>query len=157
MNLNFAAEYVEEVFMPKAQIGNIVRVHYVGTLDDGSQFDSSKGGNPLEFAIGGESLLKKFEEAVIGLEPGETTSVKIPAAEGYGERKDELVVKFDKSKIPSNINPEVGMVLQSRTSNGSPVALRVIEVMDDSILIDANHELAGKNLNFNIELVEILQ
>ena len=143
-------------FMSKAQSGNTVKVHYTGTLDNGTQFDSSKEGSPLEFKIGDGRLLPKFEEAVIGLEPGQTAEVKIPAAEGYGERREELVVKIEKSKIPETIKPEVGMKLQSKSPKGQPMVLNVVEVHDDSIVVDANHELAGLDLNFAIELVEII-
>ena len=110
----------------------------------------------MEFKIGDGRLLPKFEEAVIGLEPGQTAEVKIPAAEGYGERREELVVKIEKSKIPETIKPEVGMKLQSKSPKGQPMVLNVVEVHDDSIVVDANHELAGLDLNFAIELVEII-
>lgn len=142
--------------MAQAQNGNTVKVHYVGTLDNGTQFDSSKGKDPLEFTIGSGKLLPKFENAVIGLAPGETANVKIPAAEGYGLRKDELVIKVEKAKLPPTIKPEIGMKLQMRTAQGEPLILNVIEILDDAIVVDANHELAGMDLNFDIELVEIL-
>jgi len=142
--------------MPKAQNGNKVKVHYTGTLDNETQFDSSVGREPLEFTIGEGMLLPMFEEIVIGLEPGETAKVKIPAAEGYGLRNEELVIKIEKSKLPPTIIPEIGMKLQMRTQDGQPLVLNITEINDDSILVDANHELAGLDLNFTIELVEII-
>ena len=142
--------------MAQAQNGNTVKVHYVGTLDNGTQFDSSKGKDPLEFTIGSGTLLPKFENAVVGLAPGETTNVKIPAAEGYGLRRDDLIIKVEKAKLPPTIKPEIGMKLQMRTAQGEPLILNVIEILDDAIVVDANHELAGMDLNFDIELVEIL-
>lgn len=141
--------------MSKAQNGNKVKVHYTGTLDNGTKFDSSVGREPLEFTIGEGMLLPMFEEIVIGLEPGETAKVKIPAAEGYGLRNEELVIKIEKAKLPPTIVPEIGMKLQMRTQDGQPLVLNIIEINDDNIIVDANHELAGLDLNFTIELVEI--
>lgn len=143
--------------MIKAEKGNTVKVHYVGTLDSGTQFDSSRGNVPLEFKIGEGELLKKFEDAVIGLQPGESVNIKIPAAEGYGERRDDLVITVDKDRLSPELNPEIGMKLQSKTSNGNPVILSVIEIQEKAIVVDANHELAGLDLNFSIELLEILK
>jgi peptidylprolyl isomerase len=142
--------------MAKAQNGNTVKVHYVGTLDNGTQFDSSIGQDPLEFKIGDGMLLPMFEDAVVGLEPGQSVSVKIPAAEGYGLRRDDLVIKIEKAKLPPTINPEIGMKLQMRTKDGQPLVLNIVEVLDDTIVVDANHELAGLDLNFKIDLVEII-
>ena len=142
--------------MAQAENGNTVKVHYVGTLDNGTQFDSSKGKDPLEFTIGSGTLLPKFENAVVGLAPGETTNIKIPAAEGYGLRRDDLVIKIEKAKLPPTIKPEIGMKLQMRTAQGEPMILNVVELLEDAIVVDANHELAGMDLNFDIELVEIL-
>lgn len=142
--------------MPKAEKGNRVKVHYTGTLDDGTQFDSSVGSEPLEFVIGEGMLLPKFEEAVVGLSQGDSTDIKIPAEEGYGIKRDELIISIEKSKLPPSINPEVGMRLQTQTPDGDPMVLNIVEVSDETITVDANHELAGMDLNFNIELVEIL-
>jgi len=142
--------------MAKAQDGNKVKVHYTGTLDNGTQFDSSVGREPLEFTIGEGMLLPMFEEIVIGLEPGETAKVKIPAADGYGLRNEELVIKIEKAKLPPTIVPEIGMKLQMRTPDGQPLVLNITDINDDNIIVDANHELAGLDLNFTIELVEII-
>jgi peptidylprolyl isomerase len=142
--------------MAKAQDGNKVKVHYTGTLDNGTQFDSSVGREPLEFTIGEGMLLPMFEEIVIGLEPGETAKVKIPAADGYGLRNEELVIKIEKAKLPPTIVPEIGMKLQMRTPDGQPLVLNITDINDDNIIVDANHELAGLDLNFTIELVEIV-
>jgi len=142
--------------MAKAQNGNKVKVHYTGTLDNGTQFDSSVGREPLEFTIGEGMLLPMFENTVVGLEAGETANVKIPAAEGYGLRNEELVIKIEKAKLPPTIIPELGMKLQMRTPEGHPLIIKVTEINDDHIFVDANHELAGQDLNFAIELVEII-
>lgn len=142
--------------MAKAQNGNTVKVHYVGTLDNGSQFDSSTGREPLEFQIGEGMLLPKFEDAVIGLEPGESVNVSIPAEEAYGPKREDLVIKIEKDKLPPTISPEMGMKLQMNTPQGETLVLNIIEINDDSIVVDANHELAGEKLNFKIDLVEIV-
>lgn len=141
--------------MSKAEVGNTVKVHYTGTLDDGTQFDTSLQREPLEFKIGEGKLLKKFEEAVVGLEPGQTNNVHIEAKDAYGLVKDELIADIPKSNIPQDINPEIGMRLQMQTKDNRTMFLRVIDIYDDSIKVDANHELAGENLNFDIELIEI--
>ncbi len=142
--------------MAKAQTGNTVKVHYVGTLDNGTQFDSSTGQDPLEFKIGEGMLLPMFENAVAGLEPGETVNVKIPAVEGYGLRNEGLVINIERTKLPPTIIPELGMKLQMQTKEGQPLLLTITDVQNDFIVVDANHELAGKDLNFKIDLVEIL-
>jgi peptidylprolyl isomerase len=142
--------------MTKAQNGNTVKVHYIGTLENGTQFDSSIGGEPLEFKIGEGMLLPMFENAVVGLQPGETVNVKIPAADGYGLRNEGLVINIERAKLPPTITPETGMKLQMQTKEGQPLLLTITDVQNDFIKVDANHELAGKDLNFKIDLVEIL-
>lgn len=142
--------------MSKAEKGSRVKVHYTGTLDDGTEFDSSVGSEPLEFVVGDGMLLPLFEDAVVGLTAGESKMIKVPAEEGYGLKRDDLIVKIEKSKIPETIKPEIGMKLQTKTPEGNPMVLNITEVTDDFIIVDANHELAGLDLNFHIELVEIL-
>ncbi|MFH1196682.1 MAG: FKBP-type peptidyl-prolyl cis-trans isomerase [bacterium] len=141
--------------MPSAKMGDKVKVHYVGTLTDGTEFDSSIGGEPLEFTIGEGDLLEKFEQTVVGLQPGESGNVNISAEEAYGERREELVIKIEKSKLLPDLKPEVGMELRMQTPEGDTRSLNVIEVTDEDITVDANHELAGEDLNFNIQLIEI--
>lgn len=142
--------------MALAKKGDTVKVHYTGTLDDGTQFDSSVGRTPLEFKIGEGSLLEKFEQAVIGLEPGQSNKVHISAEDGYGLVRDDLIATVPKSNLPPEIAPEIGMRLKMQTPDGEVMILRVTEILEDAIKVNANHELAGENLNFNIELVEIL-
>ena len=142
--------------MAKAKSGDKVKVHYTGTLEDGTVFDSSEGRDPLEFVIGDGRLLKMFEAGVDGLEIGESVDVNIPAKEGYGDRQDHLVGQFPLDQLPADLKPEVGMKLQMQTKEGHPVPVTVTKIDDQSMTIDANHELAGKDLKFNIKLVEIL-
>jgi len=142
--------------MSNAAEGNTVKVHYTGTLDDGTIFDSSDGRDPLEFTIGQGQLLKKFEEAVTGLAIGESIKINIPAADGYGIRDKNMITKVPLSNLPKDLNPEIGMKLQTQTTEGHPIMITVIDLDDQHITVDANHELAGKDLNFDIELVEIV-
>lgn len=135
--------------------GKKVKIHYKGTLDDGSQFDSSEGRDPLEFEMGAGMVIPGFEAGVKEMEVGEKKSIHIPAAEAYGERREEMVAEFDRSQLPEGLDPEVGMGLQMQGPPGQPIPVRVTAVSEESITIDANHPLAGKDLNFELELVEV--
>jgi len=162
--------------MAQAKQGDKVRVHYTGTLEDGSIFDSSEGfveecgdecedegcgcnvnnSGPLEFVIGQGSLIPKFEEAVIGLEPGQSVQVKIPADDAYGQRVEEMVAVIERSEIPAEISPEPGQRMEVVLQDGTPLPVVITDVTDTSVTLDANHPLAGLDLTFDIKLVEIL-
>jgi peptidylprolyl isomerase len=142
--------------MSQAQTGDTVRVHYTGKLADGSVFDSSLQREPLEFQVGQGRVITGFEKAVVGLEPGESKTVEVPAEEGYGQRRDEMVVSVSRQDLPPEISPEIGQQLQITQPDGSPVPVRVIEVSDESVKLDANHPLAGKSLTFELQLLEIV-
>lgn len=139
-----------------ASSGDTVRVHYTGTLDDGSRFDSSEGRAPLEFTVGGGQVIAGFDEAVLGMEPGQTRTVTIPAEEAYGERNDEMLLRVERDQFPSEIEPEVGQQLQLTLSNGQQVPVQIVEVAEDVVTLDANHPLAGEALTFEITLEEIV-
>ena len=139
-----------------AKKGDKVKVHYKGTLTDGTQFDSSFGREPLEFEVGSGSMIKGFDNAVNGLAVGEKVSVNIPSAEAYGEHNAELIYKVPKTQLPDSINPEVGQTLGMQHPEGHNVPVLVTEVTEENITIDANHQLAGQDLVFDIELVEII-
>lgn len=141
--------------MSKVEDGNTVKVHYTGTLKDGSVFDSSTEREPLEFKLGEGQLIPGFEKAVIGLEEGDKTKVDIPVEEAYGEAREELVINVPKDQLPDDVEPEIGMQLQVNQPDGQPVPVRIAEISDDELTLDANHPLAGKDLSFEIELVEI--
>lgn len=141
--------------MSKVEDGNTVKVHYTGTLKDGSVFDSSAEREPLEFKLGEGQLIPGFEKAVIGLEEGDKTNVDIPVEEAYGEAREELVINVPKDQLPDDVEPEIGMQLQVNQPDGQPVPVRIAEISDDELTLDANHPLAGKDLSFEIELVEI--
>jgi peptidylprolyl isomerase len=139
---------------PAAQ-GDTVKVHYTGTLDDGTVFDSSRQRGPLEFTIGQGQILPKFEQAVTGLEPGQTTETRIEAAEAYGQRQEDRIVEFPREKLPEGLEPEVGQKLQMQTESGQTTVVTVTDKAEQTITLDANHPLAGQDLSFEIELVEI--
>ncbi len=141
--------------MSQAKKGDSVKIHYKGTLQDGTVFDSSEGRDPLGFTIGSGQVIPGFDEAVMGMSMGESKNVTIPADKAYGQRKDELVMPFPKNQVPPEIKPEIGQQLQVGGPDGEPITVSVMEITEDSIVLDANPPLAGKNLIFDIELVEI--
>lgn len=141
--------------MSQAKNGDRVKVHYSGKLDDGTVFDTSEGREPLEFTVGENMLIPGFEEAVIGMAPGDSKETYIGADDAYGAYHDNLVVQISRDKFPDEIEPEIGLVLQVRGNDGEPVLMSVISVEDEFVTLDANHPLAGKDLNFTIRLVEI--
>ena len=141
--------------MSQVKEKDTVRVHYTGKLTSGEVFDSSLEREPLEFTLGQGMLIPGFENAVIDMKVNEKKTVNIPVAEAYGEKVDELFQKVEKAQLPEEIKPEVGMGLVAQNPDGSERQLRVAEVQDDHIVVDANHPLAGQDLVFDLELVEI--
>ncbi len=141
--------------MSQAKSGDTVKIHYTGTLEDGTQFDSSQGRDPLEFQLGSGQVIPGFDKAVEGMAVGESKRVAIPPEEAYGEHQDQMVQDVPKSALPPEIEPEVGMALSARGQDGAEMRLTVTGVNDDTITVDGNHPLAGKELNFDIELVNI--
>jgi len=135
--------------------GQKVKIHYTGTLDDGSKFDSSEGRDPLEFEMGAGMVIPGFETGVKDMAVGEKKTVHIPASEAYGEKRDEMVMEFERTQLPEDLEPEVGMGLQMQGPEGQPIPVQITAVAETTITIDANHPLAGQNLNFKLELVEI--
>ena len=139
-----------------ASKGDNVKVHYTGTLQDGSEFDSSRKRNePLGFQVGAGMMIPGFDKAVEGMEVGDKKTVELPPAEAYGEKNDEMMVQVPKDQVPADISPEVGQQLQLQRQDGGMMNVVVAEVNDDHIVLDANHFLAGKTLTFEIEMVEI--
>jgi peptidylprolyl isomerase len=141
--------------MSNAKAGDTVKIHYTGKLDDGTQFDSSAGRDPLEFELGGGQVIPGFDSAVDGMSVGESKSVRIEPDQAYGERHEQLVQEVPRSALPDDLEPQVGMGLQSQSPDGQVMMLMVTSVDEDSVTLDANHPLAGQALNFDIELVEI--
>jgi len=141
--------------MTTAKNGDSVKIHYTGTLEDGTTFDSSAGRDPLEFTLGSGQVIVGFDEAVTGMEPGEKKNVTIPADKAYGQRNEEMVITAPRDQVPPDINPKVGQQLQMQGSDKQMLIVQVTEVTDEHIILDANPPLAGKDLTFDIELVSI--
>ncbi len=142
--------------MEVAKKGNRVKVHYTGKLQDGTIFDSSIEREPLEFVVGDGNMIKGFDKAVEGMQKGETVTANIPSSEAYGERRADMMVDVPIDQVPENINPAVGQQLSIQQANGQAMPVVVTAVSDDKITLDANHPLAGKDLTFEINLVEIV-
>jgi peptidylprolyl isomerase len=136
------------------EAGNTVKVHYKGTLEDGSVFDSSEGRDPIEFEMGSGALIPGFEAAVAKMEIDETRSVTIPSAEAYGDVNEDMVGEIPRTNLPDDIEPEVGMVLSMQSPDGE-MPVRVVAVDEGNLTLDANHPLAGQNLTFELTLIEV--
>lgn len=141
--------------MSKAKKGDNVKVHYKGTLTNGEQFDSSEGRDPLSFTVGAGQMIKGFDDAIPGMEVGEKKTINIAPKDAYGEKSADAIIEFPKSNIPEDMKLEPGMKLHLQNQAGQPIPVTVSEVKDDVVVLDANHELAGKELVFDIELVGI--
>lgn len=141
--------------MSQVQNGDTVRVHYTGKLEDGTVFDSSKGREPLEFTIGQEQVIPGFEQAVVGMTPGESKSERIEMEQAYGPRNEALVVNVGRQDFPDDMTPQVGDRVNLRRDDGRLIPVLITEVTDTEVTLDANHPLAGQNLVFDIELVDI--
>lgn len=138
------------------KVGDIVRVHYKGTLNDGTLFDSSEGREPLEFQAGSGMVIKGFDEGVMGMTIGEKKSIHIPIDEAYGDLNPDMIFDFNRAEIPAEIPLVVGETLQMHNGQQTvPVIIR--ELTEDTVKLDANHPLAGQPLNFDLELVEIIE
>ncbi len=142
--------------MQQVKAGDVVKVHYTGKLTSGEQFDSSAGREPLEFTVGAGQMIKGFDAAMPGMTLGEKKSINIPAADAYGERTEEAIIQFPKENVPADMKLEAGMQLTLSNQAGQPIPVVVVEVQEEVIVLDANHFLAGKELIFDIELVEIV-
>lgn len=141
--------------MQQVQNGDKVSVHYTGRLTDGSQFDSSVGRAPLEFTVGAGQMIKGFDAGVVGMAVGEKKVINIKPEEGYGAWSEEAVIEFPREHVPADMTLEKGMKLTMQNQQGHPFEVEVKEIKDDVILLDANHSLAGKDLVFDVELVQI--
>ena len=141
--------------MSEVKKGDKVKVHYTGKLNSGEVFDSSIGKSPLEFEVGAGMMIAGFDAAVHGMKVGDKKTAEIPASEAYGEINQEMIVDISKSQLPPDLTPEVGQQLGMQQPSGQSIPVTVTAVKEETITIDANHALAGKDLIFEIELVEI--
>jgi peptidylprolyl isomerase len=136
--------------------GDTVKIHYTGTLDDGYKFDSSYDHlEPLEFTIGRGEMIRGFEQAVVGMEPGETKIVRIASNQAYGRHNPEKVIQVSRSKMPEGLEQEIGMRVQGSMPDGQTVEFTIVSLTESEVTLDGNHALAGKDLTFDIELLEI--
>ena len=142
--------------MAQVKEGDVVKVHYTGKLINGEQFDSSVGREPLEFTVGAGQMIKGFDAAMPGMNVGEKKTINIAPEHGYGEKSEEAIIEFPRENVPADMKLEPGMPLTLSNQEGQPVPVIVVDVKDDVIILDANHFLAGQELVFDIELVEIV-
>jgi len=142
--------------MQEAKKGDKVKVHYHGKLISGETFDSSSGREPLEFEIGSGSVIKGFDEGVSGMKVGEKKTINIPVDEAYGQRSEDMLIEFPKDRFPKDMEIKEGMQLMMSNGSGQNIPVIVTEVKDDAVILDANHPLAGEDLIFDIELIEIV-
>lgn len=141
--------------MKKAAQGDQIKVHYTGTLEDGTVFDSSHDREPLEFIIGNGQLIQDFEAALIGLAEGESTTISIPADRAYGLYSEELLIEIPRAHFPAEIDPQPGLPLCMQRDTGELLNVVIARISDDLVTVDANHPLAGKDLTFAIEVIAI--
>ena len=141
--------------MQQVKSGDTVKVHYHGKLTDGTTFDSSEGREPLEFEVGSGSVIAGFDTGVTGMQVGEKKTINIPVDEAYGQKQEDLLMEFPLDRFPSDMQPEVGMQLNMSNGQGQNFPVVIQEVREDSVVLDANHPLAGEDLTFDLELVEI--
>ena len=141
--------------MTQVQVGDTVRIHYTGTLNDGSTFDSSEGRDPLQFEVGSGQIIPGLDKELPGMAVGDKKTVNIPAAEAYGEKNPQMQQAIPREQIPANIPLELGMRLQMQTPEGQVIPVTVAAVDEQTVTLDANHPLAGKDLTFDFEVVSI--
>jgi len=142
--------------MAQAKHGDTVKVHYTGKLEDGTVFDTSINRDPLQFTIGEGQIIPGFEQAVVGMNPGESKTTKVPADKAYGSHHKKRVLVVDRNQFPVDLKPEVGQKLQIRRTDGQTIVVTVTDVSESSVTLDANHPLAGKDLTFDIQLIELV-
>jgi peptidylprolyl isomerase len=142
--------------MTHAASGDTVLFHYTGCLNDGTVFDSSSGREPLRVTLGTGQVIRGVDEALVGMAPGEEKTVTLPADEAYGPRRPELLHEVQREAIPSEVDVEVGKQLEGRDTAGQRLRLTVVDVADDTVTLDANHPLAGQDLKFDLQLVQIV-
>jgi FKBP-type peptidyl-prolyl cis-trans isomerase 2 len=139
----------------EVKAGDTVKVHYHGRLTDGTTFDSSEGRAPLEFEVGSGMVIKGFDDGVMGMTVGQKKTIEIPVDEAYGPRDPEAIIEFPIDRFPADMKPEVGMQLAMNNGQGQQIPVVIVEVRPDVVVLDANHALAGQDLIFDLELVDI--
>lgn len=142
--------------MAEVKNGDTIKINYRGTLDDGTVFDSSEGREPLQFEVGSGMVIPGFDKGVLGMTVGQKKTINIPVDEAYGPVQDEMFMEFPIERFPADMKPEVGMSLNMSNGSGQAIPVVIAEVLDEVVVLDANHPLAGEDLTFDLELVEIV-
>jgi FKBP-type peptidyl-prolyl cis-trans isomerase 2 len=138
------------------QSGDTIKIHYHGRLSDGSTFDSSEGRSPLEFKVGSGSVIKGFDDGVKGMHIGEKKTIEIPFLHAYGPEDPSMIIEFPVERLPDDLKPEIGMQLNMNNAEGQQFPVVITDINDENVILNANHPLAGKDLIFDLELVEIV-
>jgi FKBP-type peptidyl-prolyl cis-trans isomerase 2 len=138
------------------QSGNTIKIHYHGRLSDGTTFDSSAGRSPLEFTVGSGQVIKGFDDGVQGMAVGDKKTIEIPFVHAYGPEDPSMIIEFPVDRLPEELNPEIGMQLNMNNAEGQQFPVVITDITDKNIILNANHPLAGKDLIFDLELVEIV-
>ena len=141
--------------MTTAKPGNKVKIHYTATFDNGKVYDSSRDRQPLQFVLGRGEVIKGLDEGVAGMKVGDSKKIHVSAADAFGERNEEKFVSIERKRVPETLELKIGMPLKLNQSDGSSVPVQVSEITDDKVVLDANHPCAGKDLNFEIKLLEV--
>lgn len=142
--------------MQQVKSGDTVKVHYHGRLTNGTVFDSSEGREPLEFEVGSGMVIKGFDNGLMGMAIGDKKTIEIAVDEAYGPKDPQMIMEFPLDRFPPDVKPELGMQLNMTNSQGQHIPVVVVDVKDDAVILDANHPLAGEDLIFDLELVEIV-
>lgn len=142
--------------MEQVKSGDKIKVHYHGKLNDGETFDSSEGRDPLEFEVGSGMVIKGFDDGVTGMIVGEKKTINIPFAEAYGPVNPEMIIEMPKDRFPEDLELGIGMPLMMSDQQGQQFQVKIVEIKEEVVMLDANHHLAGKDLTFDLELVEIV-
>ena len=142
--------------MAQVKSGDKIKVHYHGKLSDGETFDSSEGRDPLEFEVGSGMVIKGFDDGVTGMSVGEKKTIQIPFADAYGPINPEMIIEMPKDRFPEDLELGIGMPLMMSDQQGQQFQVKIVEIKEEAVMLDANHHLAGKDLTFDLELVEIV-
>jgi peptidylprolyl isomerase len=144
--------------MPKQAVsGDTVRVHYKGRVEDGDEFDSSEGGEPLEFKLGGGDVIAGFDSGIVGMDVGEKKTIEIEAVDAYGERNESMIQTVPRKGLKLDTEPAVGAQIHLQLPDGNQIPVAITQVTDESVTLDANHPLAGFKLIFDVELLTIAE
>jgi peptidylprolyl isomerase len=153
---NSLVDYIKIIIMQQVKTGDKVKVHYHGKLTSGETFDSSNGRPPLEFEVGSGMVIKGFDDGVTGMKVGDKKTINIPAESAYGEKNPDMLIEYPKSQFPENIELQIGTDLMMSSASGQQFQVKIADIKEDVVILDANHPLAGEELIFDIELVEIV-